>query len=396
MIEIKDKKDCCGCEACYNICPSNCISMVYDEEGFKFPCINQEKCINCKKCEKVCPILHKNVLKNDFIKGYAAININLAERLQSSSGGIFCLLATQVIDSGGIVAGSAMTEDCKYAEHILVERVSDLKYLCGSKYLQSNINNIYRRIRKELENDKMVLFSGTPCQIVALQNYLGKPFENLICIDLICHGVPSPGLWENNVGFLEKKTRSSIKEVNFRCKKYYGNSEYGILYRNNKSYYRSKGEDSYLQFFLKNLSLRLSCYDCKFKGISRNSDITLGDFWGIEEFAPALNDGKGVSIVVIQSDKGEKLFERIYSSLRTKEVDVKKVFERHNDAMIRSATIPKNRKEFWKDYKEISYAELCRKYISISFKEQIKVVLRRMMILNIIRKIRRRSRMKNL
>lgn len=171
MIEIKNKQDCCGCESCYNACPLKCITMVADEEGFKYPHINLKKCINCGKCENSCPVLNAEHITNRLIKGYAAINKNLNERLQSSSGGIFPLLSKQVINNGGVVVGCAMEKDCKSAKHIIIENKNELERLYGSKYLQSNMNDVYISVKKLLENNKKVLFSGTPCQVYGLKTF---------------------------------------------------------------------------------------------------------------------------------------------------------------------------------------------------------------------------------
>ena len=307
----------------------------------------------------------------------------------SSSGGVFSLLAIRIIELGGVVVGCTMTADCKEAKHITVDNVEQLKCLYGSKYLQSDINNRYSKVYTGLKQDKWVLFSGTPCQIQGLLNYLGRPYEKLVCVDLICHGVPSPKLWKKHVENIEKKKHLKLKNVNFRCKKYDGYSNYGILYQ--KSLYKSKEEDTYFQLFMEELSLRPSCYDCKFKGNLRNSDITLGDFWGINDFAADLNDGKGTSIVVVQSEKGKKLFEQIKQSLVFASVEVDTVFATHNEAMTKSSQKPDNRGEFWKDFYKLSYKKLCKKYTHISLKEKVKGILRKAGILSKIQRIRQKG-----
>lgn len=388
MIQISEKKDCCGCEGCYNVCPIKCISMEYDEEGFRFPSVDKEKCIKCNLCENVCPIINKSTKNVEYIKGYAAMNTNDTARLKSSSGGVFSLLAQEIIDLGGIVVGVSMSPDCKVAQHIIVDSKENLELLLGSKYLQSNVGNSYQKIKNELNDEKIVLFSGTPCQVAALHSYLGKEYENLICIDLICHGVPSPGLWRKNVEYIENKIKAVLKNVNFRCKKEQINSEYGILYQN--ICYKPMDEDLYFRMFMKEYSLRLSCYDCKFKGISRISDITLGDFWGINDFCPDMDDGKGVSLVVIQSTKGEELFNRIKHHLKIKKVNIEKVFEKHNEAMIKSSKLPIDREEFWKDYQVLSFEDLSKKYVSLTSKEKVRKFFRKVGLLEKVRKIRGR------
>lgn len=385
MVQIEEKRNCCGCEACFNVCPINCISMEVDEEGFQYPIVNKEKCINCKKCEKVCPIITGSTYNNrdDWVEGYAAINYDTDTRMQSSSGGVFSLLAQEIINLGGLVVGSAMSKDCRLAQHIIVDNKEDLKLLLGSKYLQSNIGKIYGIIKSELENNRIILFSGTPCQVNALHNYLGKKYDTLFCIDLICHGVPSPGLWKKNVEYIEGKTQATLKNVNFRYKKEHINSEYGVLYQN--TYYKAKDEDIYFRIFMKDLSLRLSCYSCKFKGISRISDITLGDFWGIREFVPSMDDGKGVSLVVVQSEKGEQLLTKIKTHMKTEQVDIKKVFATHNEAMTRSSELPSEREEFWKDFQICSFENLGKKYVPLTIKEKTKSILRKTGLLEKIR-----------
>lgn len=384
MIQINNKKDCCGCEGCYNICPMSCISMQYDEEGFKFPVVDETRCINCKQCERVCPIINGRYETNNNNEGYAAINCNEEIRLNSSSGGIFYQFAKKIIDLGGVVVGAVMSNDCKEANHIFVDNKNDLSSLLGSKYLQSNIGKTFQKIKISLNNNKLVLFSGTPCQVGALNNYLGKEYDNLICIDLICHGVPSPGLWKKNIEYIEKELHTKIENVNFRCKK--DNCAFGKTNDYQNLYFIPKEEDMYFRLFLSDYSLRLSCYDCKFKGISRNSDITLGDFWGINDFLPEMEDGKGVSLVIIHSEKGKRIFEKIRSHLKIEKIDTEKVFEHHNDAMTKSAILPIHREQFWKDYQRLNINKLGNKYVPLTMKEKIKKVLRELGLLEVIKK----------
>lgn len=390
MIKITEKEMCCGCEACYNICPAECIDLVMDEEGFRYPQIDEETCIDCGKCQKVCPALNRRKEKNELQKGYAAWNKNKWGRLQSSSGGIFPLLAENIIKSGGIVVGVRMGEGCRRAEHVLVRDINALKQINGSKYLQSNIRNTYREIKVQLERGKCVLFSGVPCQIAGLKNYLGKAYDNLICVDVICHGVPSPGLWEKNVDYLERKHNRKLEDVNFRSKQYGGHTSSGIAYIGHKQnkYYYAKEEDFFMQMFLKNLSLRPSCYECSYKGMNRNSDITLGDFWGVEDFFEGLNDGYGVSIVVLHSMAGQKLFEQIFSEILYQEVNVEKVFQHHNREMTESASRPENREEFFENYNQLIFEDLGKSYVHISLRTRIKKVLREFGILKVIRCVR--------
>lgn len=389
MIYINDKANCCGCEACSEICPTKCISMKSDEEGFLYPNVDVEKCINCGICESICPILNQHLVSDRIKEGYAAINKDLSERLTSSSGGIFTLLADYVLNLGGVVVGCILSEDCKKAYHVIIEDKQQLDKLRGSKYVQSNMQNVYRNIKMQLEKNRKVLFSGTPCQVVALKSFLKKEYSELICIDVICHGVPSPRLWRDNVEYIEKTKKCKLKNVNFRSKKQGGHSAYGILYqKDTKSFFRNKKQDPYFQFFLKNLSLRPSCYECAFKGLERISDITLGDFWGIEDYFPDLDDGKGVSIVVIHSIVGKTLIKEIESGMIMKKINIHEVFDKHNKAMCESSKMPENRNAFWRDYKMLSFEKLCKKYAPISIKEKIKIFMDKLGILNVIRRTR--------
>ena len=277
-----------------------------------------------------------------------------------------------------------MSNDCKEANHLFVDNKNDLSSLLGSKYLQSNIGKTFQKIKISLNNNKLVLFSGTPCQVGALNNYLGKEYDNLICIDLICHGVPSPGLWKKNIEYIEKKLHTKIENVNFRCKK--DDCAFGKTNDYQNLYFIPKEEDMYFRLFLSDYSLRLSCYDCKFKGIPRNSDITLGDFWGINDFLPEMEDGKGVSLVIIHSEKGKRIFEKIRSHLKIEKIDTEKVFENHNDAMTKSAILPIHREQFWKDYQSLNINKLGNKYVPLTMKEKIKKVLRKLGLLEVIKK----------
>ena len=208
MIQITEKSKCTGCHACVNACPKNCIGMVSDEEGFLYPEIRQTECVNCGKCEKVCPLLNGKTKNPDALQiGYAAYNKDETIRLKSSSGGIFTLLAEWIIQQGGVVVGAAMTEDCKSVQHTIAETIEDLENLRGSKYLQSTIGTIFKTVKKYLDSGRLVLFTGTPCQIGGLYSYLGKEYDNLYTQDLICHGVPSPLIWKNYVELRERGIR---------------------------------------------------------------------------------------------------------------------------------------------------------------------------------------------
>ncbi len=315
MINIKDKKNCCGCKACEIICPKNCIEMTVDEEGFWYPIVDKEKCIDCGMCEKSCPILNKASRKKSFdAKVYGAYSNNESIRINSSSGGMFSELAASVLEKNGAVFGCTMNDDFSFAKHIKVEAVDDLPKLQGSKYLQSDTNITFEEVKNCLQNGQEVLYSGTPCQIAGLKSYLGKYSKdyNLMTVDIICHGVPSSNVWNCYKSALVKKFDSTVEKISFRNKSN-GWQNYSLLceFENKKEYKKFAGDDLYLRGFVADYYLRPSCYDCQFKGDNIKSDITLADFWGIDKVNPKFNDDKGTSLVVIHSQKGQQIFDEI-------------------------------------------------------------------------------------
>ena len=282
MIDIQEKNKCCGCHACYNKCPKNAIEMIEDEKGFKYPKINNEKCINCGLCDKVCPIINNPKIQNEP-KAYACINKDEKIRMQSTSGGIFTLLATVIINKGGVVFGASFNNDFKVI-HTYTETIEELEKFRGSKYLQSDINNSYKKAKDFLDNDRFVLFTGTPCQIEGFKSFLGKEYEKLYLQDIICHGVPSPKVWDEYKKYRENKAGAKLKGMSFRSKygTTWGKYHVNMKFENDKNYDMFHNDDVYMKAFLNHLSLRESCTDCKFKKKNRLSDITLADFWGIQ------------------------------------------------------------------------------------------------------------------
>ena len=316
-------EQCCGCNACYNICPVGAISMEENSEGFLFPVINQEKCVNCGKCERVCPAINKKEVKERDIKTVYAAMANDEIRYNSSSGGIFTLIANYILENSGYVSGAAFSEDFKKVEHIIISSKEDLHKLQTSKYVQSDIGNVFKEIKELLNSEKEVLFTGTPCQVQGLKSFLGKEYKNLYTADVLCHGAPSPAVWRDylNLKFFDK----TFEKVNFRDKKYGWKSPLILSLKSRDGYneYTSK-ENIYYQSFLKNLILRKSCGTCLYTNLDRPSDITLGDFWKIQKFDKKLNDKKGTSLVMVNSDKGQYLFEKIKSRLISlREVPIK-------------------------------------------------------------------------
>jgi coenzyme F420-reducing hydrogenase beta subunit len=311
MIRLTKKANCCGCGACAQSCPKNCISMEPDSEGFLYPKVDETQCVNCGLCEKVCPILFKQ--KPDPIKvaAYAAYTSNSELREKSSSGGIFSLLAQEILNRGGTVAGAAFAADFS-VRHILVENDAELDRLRGSKYVQSRMEDTYVQIRDLLKQGRPVLFTGVACQIAGLKAFLGREYENLYTVDVLCHGVPSPKVWAHYRREQAQIHGTTLEEVSFRDKrKGWRHYSMALNFAEGVEYCRPGAEDTYLRVFLRDLCLRPSCHSCRFKDFPRLSDLTIGDAWGIERHMPDLDDDHGTSVVLVNSEKGMGLWNAV-------------------------------------------------------------------------------------
>lgn len=384
MIEIREKNKCCGCGACAQICPKRCISMKSDDEGFLYPDVDKSSCVDCGRCEAVCPYCggEKNasgathtvalengaavpenrmavpctVVANDDaatdngaapafrpLQTLAAINPDLAIRMKSSSGGVFSLLAADVIAAGGAVFGAVFDKDWN-VRHAMAETSDAVAAMRGSKYVQSVIGNTYRKVKERLHEDRLVLFSGMPCQVEGLKRFLGREYANLIAVDFVCHGVPSKMVWQaylrDVIRFIDTTTgrlvggfggKPSFSNITFRDKQcgwknYRLRMDFAVKENDNRetdvakdcitevesspSVSRPAGEDPFMRSFLANVCLRPSCYSCMMKGKPDASDITLGDFWGIDKIDAVIDDNKGVSLVLVNTEKGALALQR--------------------------------------------------------------------------------------
>lgn len=322
---IDNKSQCSGCYACFNVCPQRCVFMQEDAEGFVYPKVDYSSCISCEKCINVCPSLHFVDSTDDFeISAYACYNKDEFTRKASSSGGVFSHLAMQTLSQDGVVFGVTFDEKNE-AIYYCVDRSTDLYKIQGSKYVQSIVGYEYNHAKHYLERGKKVLFSGLPCQIVALERCIGKKPDNLLCVDFICQGVPSPLVWRKYLERRMEKSRGNrvVTHINFRSKKKGWNKySMNIQYLGRKQYIKDKYHDPYIGAYTNYLSIRPSCYSCLFKGRKRSSDITLGDFWGVQKIAPSMYDNKGTSLVIINSQKGKHFFEQNVDQLICEEVDM--------------------------------------------------------------------------
>lgn len=369
-----DKKGCCGCTACVHICPVNCITMQEDEEGFLYPVIEEEKCIHCHKCEGVCPVQNTKQIntKTETFVGYCT---DKEIRKQSSSGGIFSVVAEWIIQQKGVVFGAAFDINFE-VHHIAIETKEELEKLRGSKYVQSRLENVYPEVKQFLQMKRKVLFTGTACQIVGLKNYLNKEDENLYTMDVLCHGVPSPKIWRMYLDEKQKQYHASIKKYEFRNKENgWNNYSINIMFTDKKQYFVRYFEDDFMGMFLGNIDLRPSCYACHFKGFPRISDMTIGDCWGIEKHMPDMDDDKGTSVIMAHSSKGERMIEGVRDNLRLREATLDKVLPRTAESR-RTVEMHPNRRKYWEDVKNgESFENLCR-YVQKNFMQKVLSLLR--------------------
>lgn len=344
MINITDKHNCCGCNACGDICPKQAISFKFDNEGFWYPEVDMQKCMDCGLCEKICPCLHEKE-QHKPLEVYAAVNPDEATRMNSSSGGVFWMLVEQTIGDGGTVFGAAFDKEWMVC-HSSAETLEEAGKFRGSKYVQSRVNECYKKAQEALKQGRKVLYSGTACQIAALKGYLRKDYDNLLTIDVVCHGVPSPGIWKEYIKSLS--ISKTIKNINFRDKRGgWRNYDFSVQFSKGTGLRESHYKNIYMQGFLHDLYLRPSCHCCKFKAGRCGSDITLGDFWGIEKVVPEIDDNRGVSIVLINSLKGKNEINTVPISF--KEVDTENALK-GNPCITNATPTNKWRLEFMERY----------------------------------------------
>lgn len=380
-----EKEKCCGCSACYSICPKNCIEMVGDSLGFLYPVIHESSCVQCGLCEMVCPAIHKgNKESTPFAWGGHVRSDEL--RAKSSSGGMFSLFAESVLSKGGVVFGAALSENCDQVNHIKIESITQLERLRGSKYVQSSICNTYIETKEALESGKEVLFSGTPCQIQGLKLFLRKEYENLLTIEIICHGTPSPNIFKKYIEYMKNKLGSPIKNVFFRDEVGGGTLVMKILAYNGSVYREDKYTDFYYRLFLSNTCLRESCYNCPSRGLYTRADITLGDFWGVENVAPDLIDGKGLSLVVVHTSKGKQLFDSLLDKCVGHDVGFEKAIQ-GNPAFFESYQRPSQRSTIGDNINKLKFEKLVSRYTE-SKKEKIIIILKRLHLYKALKSIK--------
>lgn len=370
MIDIKNKENCCGCNACGDICAHHAITFSTDAEGFWYPEIDKDKCTDCGLCEKVCPIIQVSNLKvNDFEEPvcYAAQNRNLESLFNGTSGSVFAAFAEKMYREGGYVGGAIFNEDFSVRQ-FLSNNKGDLEKLRNSKYVQSNSEGFYKQVRDILNKGEKVLVCGLPCQMAALRSFLRKDYENLVIVDLICLGINSPKVLPAYLKWQEEKHNSKI--VYYKAK----NKELGwrelttkIVFENGDVVYDKRDTNYFTQGFISTHAFaRPSCYDCKFKEFPRISDITIGDFWGAEKYVDKSMDfDLGTSVVLLNSEKGKVFYESMHSKFKDKQVLLGDVIQ-GNSALLKSLKSPIfNRKKLYEDLSNLPFKEFADKYIKL-------------------------------
>lgn len=374
MIQLSGKEDCVGCGACGDVCGHKAITFKTDVEGFWYPDIDTDKCVECGLCEKVCPVLHVDEVKSVYLDQpsvFATYHKDLNVRLASTSGGMFSALATEMYRQKGFVGGCVFTDNFS-ARHIVSSNPEDLERIRGSKYFQSDLSGFFREVKKLLIAGEKVLVCGAPCQMAGLQLFLGKVYENLVTVDFLCLGINSPKVFHHHLEALEKKygakavkVRSKDKELGWRS------LGYRVDFANKKTFLkegRGVGYDRGMGFTVSHFTCRPSCYVCRFKGFPRVSDISIGDFWGIEKVDPSMDDNRGTSVVLLNSQKGLDYFKSISDSLVWREVRIEDAIP-GNPALVTSLVKPDfNRPRFFEDLDKMPFDEVVKKYLPISSK----------------------------
>lgn len=380
MINISNKVDCCGCNACGDICGKHAISFVTDKEGFWYPEVDKEKCVDCGLCEKVCPIINKagHIERFDEPIVYAAFSKDEAIRLDSTSGGIHSMLALEMYEKNSYVGGAVYNPDHTCSQ-IVDNNPKRLPEIRSSKYLQSNAEGVYKEIRSLLKEGKIVFFCGCPCQIHALYNVVGRDWDNLYTCDFICRGVNSPKVFQKYMEMLERQFGAKATEIKFKNKKWgWHNFSLRVNFDNGKEYCKDRWHDLFFIGYLQAGNFtRPSCYECQFKGFPQKADLTLADFWGIEKIDATMDQDKGTSLVMINSQKGHILFDSIKEKIEWRQFTMSDAREGNPamDASLKPAQ--PNRDTFFEDLDVMPFEKVAEKYFPLhSWKDNFKKMLR--------------------
>ena len=389
MINITNKIDCSGCNACGDICGHNAIVFNTDIEGFWYPEVDMEKCTDCGLCDKVCPNINvKDLKKNDLDQSicYAAEHKNIEIVFDSTSGGAFSALADIMYKEKGYVGGAIFNDDFSIRHYISNDK-KDLPKLRSSKYAESDLSGFYKEVKKLLKNGEKVLVCGCPCQMAALRAFLMKDYDNLIIADFVCRGINSPKVWRKYLDTFEERYGSPVVYSKAKSKEYgWRNLTHKAVLANGKAYYETKGENNFTKGYLKtNAFCRPSCYECPFKGFPRISDITLADYWGIEKIDKTMDKNLGTSLIMINSQKGLSYFEKVKTRLNFVQTPFDSILQ-GNPALTKPLNPPLvDRKSFFEDVDKMTFSEIALKYIrndqKLTIKGQIKNILKILLII---------------
>lgn len=394
MIEIRDKIKCCGCTACANICSRNAISMQPDQEGFLYPIIDKNMCTNCGMCNRVCPIENKPKISDFDIKSFVIRAKETDVLMKSTSGGFITPLATYILEQNGIVCAASYGKRFNVV-HTFIEKGrggDSLSLIRGSKYVQSELDHCFIHIKEFLKSGRLVCFVGTTCQVNGLKSFLGGNFENLVSVDLVCHGTPSPKLWDKYLNFQRNKYHSDICEVSFRNKTYgYHSGTMKIRFSNGKVYYGSARVDYMLKSFFSEISSRPICYQCPFKTLARCSDFTIYDCWHADELVPGLkDDDKGYTNVIVQSEHGMEFLEQLHDKYDIYHTNTKKAVDLDGKMVLNSAEPHKKRSLFYVDIDNKTMPDLVQQFIPITIIDRIiekgKGIIYQLGIYNVLKK----------
>lgn len=370
MINIKNLEDCCGCTACASICNHNAITMLPDSLGFLYPVVDESKCTNCGLCEKVCAFNNSYDTSLNLLDpiAYGARQKSLDEVMKSRSGAVFAAISDNILESGGVVYGVGYTDHFRVV-HKRATTKEERDEFRGSKYVQSDLNNVFRCVKKDLKDGFTVLFSGTPCQTAGLNSYVGSKLRSkLLLVDIVCHGTSSPKVWEDYLSYIEKKEKSKIVNVNFRNKKIFGWNAH------KETFDFENGKTKWFRYrFYNEIHMRMSCQKCPFSNTKRPSDITLGDFWGYEKNLPSMHtDNYGCSMVYCNTEKGKEMFNTIKSSLIFQEVKLDMTLQPN---LIHPTKQHRNRKVFEESYIKSGYEITSRKYGMMGYRYYIDKII---------------------
>jgi len=378
MIIIEDKKNCCGCSACAEACPKACIHMEADTEGFLYPNVDTSKCIDCHLCEKVCPILHSpDEEVNNSQQGYLIQIRDERIRKESTSGGSFTAIASWVIEQGGVVFGASLDIHKKEVTHRWVDNKEELSLFRNSKYVQSSIESCYQETKRFLNQGRWVCFSGTPCQIEGLKCFLRKDYERLVTIDVVCYGIPSPGLFKDYINWQQKRIGGRFTKMLFREKRLsYNYTSVSIFNeQQDKNYHSGVERDKFMRSFFSDINIRPSCYVCHFKKRYRESDFTIWDCYDVKAFSRNF-DEDGTNRVLVHSKKGQEILDAIKNKIKWEEYKDLEYFIADEVAMRHSVKMQNNRQAFFDDYAQMEFGQLMEKWFPDTMKVKLNSLLR--------------------